>query len=377
MVEEKTNNLDLKRIVQIVLVVVLLVGGIILINEIRKFDSYDTTSAIERKSSGVTQYEEFHNYLLEYSNDGISCLTDSGEVVWNQAFEMIAPKIEICGEYLGIYDAGGTEIFILTEAGLQKEIKTTVPIQTMCIAQQGTVAVLMKENKQAQVKLFDVKGKELANGKFYAEKGGFPIDIALSHDGTKLAVDMVDVSKGNISTTINFYNFGSVGQSEIDNNVGTYTFENILVPEIEYISNSRMIGLGTGKLLVFAGAQKPELTKEIEIKEEILSCFYNEKYIGIVYDNVDEENLWHLKVMDMRGFSVMESDISVAYDRIEFLSNNEVCVSNATECEIFTIHGVKKFKYTFDEELYKILAGDTKQNYTFIFRDTIEEVKLK
>ena len=35
------------------------------------------------------------------------------------------------------------------------------------------------------------------------------------------------------------------------------------------------------------------------------------------------------------------------------------------------------YKYTFDEELYKILAGDTKQNYTFIFRDTIEEVKLK
>ena len=375
MVEKKT--IELKRIAKIVLVVVVLVAGIILINEIRKFDSYETMESIERKSSGVTQYEQFQSYLLEYSNDGISCLTNSGELIWNQAFEMVAPKVVICGDYLGIYDAGGTEIFILTEAGLQKEIKTTVPIQSMCIAQQGTVAVLMKENKQAQVKLFDVKGKELANGKFYAEKGGFPIDIALSYDGTKMAVTMVDVSKGNVSTTINFYNFGSVGQSEIDNNVGTYTFENILIPEIDYISNSKMIGLGTGKIVVFEGTQKPELIKEIEIKEEMLSCFHNEKYIGIVYDNVDEENLWHLKVLDLRGFTIMESDLSIAYNKIEFLSNNEVCASNATECEIFTIHGVKKFQYTFDEELYKILAGDTKQNYTFIFKDTIEEVRLK
>ena len=109
----------------------------------------------------------------------------------------------------------------------------------------------------------------------------------------------------------------------------------------------------------------------------MLSCFYNEKYIGIVYDNVDEEDLWHLKVLDMRGFTAMESDISVAYNRIEFLSNNEVCASNATECEIFTTHGVKKFKYVFDVELYKVLSGDTKQNYTFVFKDTIEEVKLK
>lgn len=367
----------LKYAAQIILIVVVLIVGVSLFFALRRFDSYEVTSSVERGSSDATRYAQFQDYLLEYSNDGISCVGNDNEIIWNQAFEMVSPQIEFCGEYFVVYDAGGTKLYIMTESGLQQEIKTTSPIQKACIANQGTVAVLMKENDESQVKLFDKKGNELANGKFYGEKGSFPIDIALSYDATKLAVDMIDISAGNVSTTISFYNFGSVGQSEIDNNVGAYTFENVLIPEIDYISASKMIGIGTGKIVIFEGSQKPELKQEILIEKEILSCFHNEKYIGIVYDNAEIENSWHIQVMDMRGKTVMENDISIAYDKIEFLSNNEICVMNASECEIFTLYNIKKFSYKFDKEIVQILPGNGGQNYTFVFKDTIEEVKLK
>ncbi len=373
--EHRKNNLKLLLRVIVTIVLVVLMAEIVF--ALRSYDSYDITDSVERTSSNVTQYEVFKDYLLEYSNDGITCRGGDQEIVWNQSFEMVSPKVVICEDYLAVYDAGGTKIYIMTESGVQKNIETTSLIQTVCIAEQGTVAVLMKENDISQVKLFDKKGNELANGKFYGNKGGFPVDIALSNDGTKLAVDMVDVSTGTVNTTISFYNFGSVGQSEVDNNVGTYTFEGILVPEIDYVSDSRMIGMGTGRMLVFDGAQKPELSREVLIEEEILSYFHNEKYVGIVYNNVDDEELWHIKVMDFRGNTIMENDTSVAYDSIEFLSNDEICVTSSTECQLFTTYSIKKFSYTFDKELYKVLAGNTDQNYTFIFRDTIEEVKLK
>lgn len=366
-----------KRTIKIALAVLVVVVGVQLAVALRSFDSYEVANVVERNSAGTSSYMNFGDYLLEYSKDGISCADAREGVVWNQAFEMLSPQVEICGEYLVAYDAGGTKIFIMTEAGVQKDLEMASPIQTVCIADQGTVAVLMKEGQESQVKLFDKKGNELANGKFYADKGGFPIDIALSHDATKLAVDMVDVSKGGVNTVITFYNFGTVGQSEIDNNVGSYTIEGLLVPEIDYVSDSKMIGIGTGKILVFDGAQKPELSKEIVMEEEILSCFHNDKYIGIVYDDIEAENSWNVKVMDVRGMTIMENKIGIAYENIEFLSNDEICVTNANECEIFTIHSIKKFFYTFDNELYKILSGDNGQNYTFIFKDTIEEVKLK
>ena len=367
----------LKRVLRIIGIVVIMIIGIVLMNAIQSFDDYDVQNEIERKASGSTQYQMFENSLLEYSSDGISCLTLNRDIIWNQSFEMASPKVEICGDYIVVYDVAGTKLYILTKSGLEQSLEMTSPIQTVCIAKQGTVAVLMKENQESQVKLFDKKGNELANGKFYGDKGGFPIDIALSHDGTKLAVDMVDVTKGQVNTTISFYNFGSVGQSEIDNNVGAYTFEGLLVPEIDYISNSCMIGMGTGKFLVFDGKQKPELTREIEIEKEILSFFHNDRYIGVVYDNVEVENSWHIEVMDLRGKTIMENDTTIPYDTIEFISNNEICVRNVTQCEIFTLHSIKKFSYKFDKELYKVFSTGGVKNYTFIFKDTIEEVKLK
>lgn len=373
--QHRINNL--KFWMRILLLVGFLVLTVKIILILRTYDTYEVTNTTEKSSGVTTQYEMFGSYLLEYSNDGVFCIGKNNEVMWGQSFEMMSPKVVSYGDYLVVYDSGGTQIFIITDGGLQKKIETSLPIQTVCLAEQGTIAVLMKENMVSQIKLFDKKGNELANGKFYGDKGGFPIDIALSRDGTKLAIDMLDVSAGGVNTTISFYNFGSVGQSEIDNNVGTYTLEGILVPEIDYVSNSRMIGIGTGKILVFEGSQKPELAREIVIEEEILSCFHNDRYIGIVYDNVDEEELWHIKVMDMRGNAVMENDTSIAYNDIEFLSNNEICVTNASECQIFTTYGIKKFSYTFDNELYKIFSGNTEQNYTFIFKDTVEEVKLK
>lgn len=367
----------LKKGAGIVLSVVLAVVVIELVYALMSFDSYEVQESLERSRSASTQYASFGSYLLEYGNDGISCIGGNSEIIWNQSFEMSNPEVEICEDYMTVFDVSGTEIYILTESGLEKNIQTTSPIQAVCIAKQGTVAVLMKEDQEYQVKLFDKKGNELANGKFYGNKGGIPIDIALSYDATKLAVDMVDVTQGNVSTTISFYNFDSVGQSEVDNNVGTYTFEGVLVPEIDYVSDSRMIGMGTGMLYVFEGTQKPELEKEIAIEEEVLSYFHNEKYVGIVYDNVELENSWNIKVMDMRGNTVMENNTSIAYDNIEFLSNNEICVTNETETEIFTTYSIKKFYYEFDKELYKVLARNGGQNYTFVFKDTIEEVKLK
>ena len=366
-----------KQVLQAIGIVALLIIGIELMNAIRSFDDYEVRDAIERTTSGAAQYQMFGGAVLEYSSDGISCMAQNHDIIWNQSFEMTTPKVQMCGEYLVVYDAGGTKIYILTKNGLVKNLEMTSPIQTVCIANQGTIAVLMKENQESQVKLFDKKGNELANGKFYGDKGGFPIDIALSQDATKLAVDMVDISQGQVNTTISFYNFGSVGQSEIDNNVGTYSFKGILVPEIEYVSNSRMIGVGTGTVYVFDGKQKPELSKEFKLEEEILSFFHNDKYIGVVYDNIDVENSWHIKVMDMRGKTIMENDTTIPYDAIEFLSNDEICVRNTTHCEIFTVHSIKKFAYEFDKELYKVFATGGVQNYTFIFKDTIEEVKLK
>lgn len=99
---------------------------------------------------------------------------------------------------------------------------------------------------------------------------------------------MIDVSGGKTDSVIAFYNFGSVGQNEIDNNVGTYKYENRLIPEIAYVSDSRMIAISDQNIMVFDGSQKPKLKQTIKLQKQIDSVFYNNKYIGVAYSNNDK-----------------------------------------------------------------------------------------
>jgi hypothetical protein len=261
--------------------------------------------------------------------------------------------------------------------GLVRKIETATPINRVCIANQGTVAVLMKEDNSSYVRVYDKKGKELASGQFYEENGSFPVDIAFSADAQKLAVDMLDVTEGGVTSTISFYNFGSVGQNEIDNNVGTYSYEDVFISEITYVSSDRMIAIGDSGYYIFEGSQKPSLKKEVEFGSDVQSIFRNNKYVGITYGNADAEGSWHIKVYDMNGNVVMENDTEIAYEDIEFLDNNEICVRDDYSCELFTIHSIRKFSYTFEKDLYKILSGTDSQNYTIILDGEIDEVRLR
>lgn len=365
------------HVVRFLILLAVVIVGIQLWTALRSYSSYEVRSITERQDSPATRYEAFLGKRVEYSNDGIIYRGADDELIWNQSFEMVSPVLEMCEGYLAIYDQGGTSIYIMTELGLSQKIETSMPIIRVCIANQGTIAVLMKEKAVSYVRLYDRKGRELANGEFFQDKGSFPMDIAFSSDAKKLAVCMLDVNGGRVSSIISFYNFGSVGQNEIDNNVGTYTYEDIMIVEVDYVNAERMVAFSDEGFILFEGEQKPEPKRVVEYEEAVHSVFHNEKYVGVTYSNPELEGGWHIRVYDMNGSVIMENDTTIPYSNIEFLDNNEICVRDAHRCELFTIHSIRKFSCTFDDELFKILSGGDSVSYTFVLENETNEVRLR
>ena len=365
------------RVVRILLILMACVAGAGLWMALKSYNSYEIKNTIELGDKSAAIYKAFAGNILEYSNDGIVYMDSVGTQIWNQSFEMVSPQISTCQKYLAVFDKNGTDIYLMNENGLVKNIETTMLISTVCVADQGSLAVLMIEDDNYYVKLYDKNGKELAGGEFFGEQGKIPIDIALSYDAQKLAVDMVDITSGSLNTTISFYNFGSVGQNEINNIVGSYTYEDVLIPEIAYVSDDRMIALGNDRFMIFDGTQKPKLKKEVKLDKEVSNVFYTEKYIGMAYSNNDEKGTMHICVYDMSGNMTMENDTDMQYSNIDFLSNNEVCLTSQYECEIYTVHSIKKFPYTFDTEIYKVFYESGVNNYVIIHEGAMDEVRLK
>lgn len=362
------------------LVVILLLGalaGTCIYMQTRTYTSYEVLKSVEREDSTGTRFTSFGKNIIKYSKDGASCMNADGHIIWNQTYEMQSPMVDTCEGYAVIADKKGEKIYIMNTEEPCGEIKTTMPIQRVQVANQGTVAILMEQSGTGYIQVYDKEGTFLAEGELHTENSGYPLDLTISNDGRKMAVALLDVNEGNVKTTITFYNFGAVGQNEIDNIVGQYSYADMVFPKVEFLTNDIMAAFGSGKAVIFEGAQKPQVKKEISIEKEIRSIFYNEAYMGFVFENENKEASYQMQVYDLKGNEVLSKDFDLEYQEIQFLGNDEICVRNDMECAIYTLRGVEKFHANFEKSIFQVLSAGGIRDYILLTEGKTQKIRLK
>lgn len=343
----------------------------------KEYDGYETISKIERSDSEATTYKSFAGNILRYNNDGAFYTDASDHLIWNQAFEMQNPVSDICGDYAAIADLQGNLIYMMHTSGMQGQIKTAHPIEAVSMARQGTTAVLTQADGASYLEVYNKAGDILASGEIHIANSGYPLDIALSSDARKLAVSILDISKGTAKTTVAFYNFGSAGQNEIDNMVGSYSYDDTIIPDIHFLSDDKMIAFGDNRVLFFEGRQSPKETSALKLEREIKSIFYNEEFFGLVSGDKDSGKKHKMEIYDMTGKLRLTQNFKMSYQEIEFLDNHEICIRSEYACEIYTLRGVKKFSYRFDDALYKLFSSRSGTRYTLILDGSMQKIRLK
>ena len=114
------------------------------------------------------------------------------------------------------------------------------------------------------------------------EQSGYPLDIAVSSDGTKLVVSYVALDGTSVKNSVGFYNFSKVGQNSVDRLVGGTEFGDTIVPKVEFVNNNVVCAYGDDKLVIYNNTQKNNMYDVLKIDEElpaeeILDKFF-EKY---------------------------------------------------------------------------------------------------
>lgn len=369
-----------KRVILLVLVILLLLAAAAVITYIyyekKVYNSYDVISSVERSDTNASDFTEFQGNLLKCTNDGAVYTDLAGNLIWNQTYEMDHPTVETCGKYIAIYEPNGTQLYILDTVNLQGSIHTTMPIQKVSIAAQGTTAILMENEGTSYLQIYAKTGEQLASGELHVQNSGYPLDLALSENGEKLAVSMLDINDGSVKTVIAFYNFGAVGQNSIDKIVGSYSYADLVIPKIQYLSEDTMVAFGDERVILFTGAQKPAEEASIELKEEVKSVFYDETHFGLIYDAAGGKN-HRLVYYDLSGKQIMDITFDTDYTDVDILANGELCILGENSCEIFNSRGIRKFQYDFQEHIYQILSGRMQTDYTFILEGETQKVKLR
>lgn len=368
---------QLKRFAIVVACCVAVFAVFYIVSQVKTYSKYKVTESIERADTSATKFSVFGGKILKYSNDGAIYADVTNNVIWNQSFEMDSPMMATNDSYVAFADVDGQEIFVMDSVGLRGTIHTNMAIKKIDISKQGIVAALMENQRSSYIALYNIEGDKLAEGGIHMENSGYPMDVAISDDGKKLAIAILDVASGSVKTTLSFYDFGTIGQSQIDNLVNTYSYAGSVIPQIEYVEDGTMLAFADNGVMIFRGAQVPENVGEVLVSTEIKSIFYEDSHFGLVVLDPDVQNGRKLLTYDLNGSELMSVSLDMSYDDVYFLNNHEICVQNGEQCQIYTIHGVKKFESTFESELYFVMKRLGVRNYTILKEDMTEEIRCK
>lgn len=212
--------------------------------------------------------------IVQYSKDGVSCYSSTGQPVWNQTYEMQNPIAHTCNSVIAIGDYNGHNIYVSNTNGAMGVVDTNLPIRDFCVSSQGVVAAVLDGTDVTWIYLYDSEGNTLANFKTTMKDSGYPISISLSPNAELLCVSYLYPEEGALKTSVAFFNFGSVGQNSIDNYASGYDYPGVVVPYVQFINGNTAFALSDDRIMFYAGDQKPVSKSESLMGDEQVRAVY-------------------------------------------------------------------------------------------------------
>ncbi len=374
-IKKHTNRFTIK-IAICVLVAIVAVIGIFLYKRYSSYDGYKVINSIKIDGSTESKYLSYKDFVIKYSGDGISYIDDDG-TVWNEAFQMKSPMVDICGDYIAVADKNSNDVYIYNQDGNQGKVTTNFPIVKVEVAEQGVIAVLSEDKDANYIEVYDRDGNKLVIHKTLLDENGYPLDFSISKDGDKMAVSYITVNNGSMSNRVVFSNFSNAGKNSTDKIVGEFDqYKEVIVPTVKFVTNDDVVAAGENILSLYGFKNKPSLREDVKINEEIQKIFYSDQYVGVILKNTNSKFPYRIQVYDLNGNKKMEKEIKLEYDNVSFSGDN-VLMYDDMNCQIISFDGVQKFKVTFNGAVNAIIPIDGSRTFLIMTKSKIQKVKLK
>ena len=327
-------------------VVVVAVCLVFVYVEKRSYHSYKVLNTSEQEDVVSTQYVEMDGDILRYSPDGVSVVDSSMNTVWNETYTMQNPIADVNGSRAVVADSEGTSLYICDKKGITGTVTTSYSIVKVRIAANGMVAAILDNDENTWINFYNSDGSLVAENLTKIDDPGYPMDVAVSDNGVMMVTfQYVDGSK--TTSYVAFYNYGDVGQNEDDRIVSGYTYENAVIPQVECISESQYIALRDDGFSTYQGNQIPKESKTINVKQEIVSTFFSDDRIGLVFKNNNKDSEYTMEVYNMNGQLKFRRNFNVAYSTIK-MSGGNIIMYNSSQICVMNSRGVQKYMGSVD-----------------------------
>ena len=339
------------------------------------YTSYVILSSIARQQYDSSVCLSYGNGFLSYSGDGISYTDAKGNAVWNQAYEMQEPMVRVAGSKVAVADYNGHIIYSISQDGNYIEIDTNLPIREIAVSESGMVAAVLEDTGITWIYLYSSMGETIAYIRTTMQNSGYPSALALSPDGTLLAVSYLTVDNGTAKSSVAFYNFSSVGQNYVDNFVSGSDYADAVIPFLAFLNNDTSFAVADNRLVIYGGGQRPKSVTDVLLNEEIQSIFYNESHIGLVFLDTTGNGKYRLDVYNTSGLVETSLYFDMDYKDIIFRKDN-IIIYNETQCLLANMNGVERFNGDFQTP-YLLFAPIRGNRYLAVSQESIDIIEMR
>ena len=364
----------LAAVLIIVAVVIVAAFGAIFGTIYWKYRGYEVLDSRKQEDTLSASYCSVGDNILRYSTDGASLLSRSGTVLWDVSYTMNAPEVTLCGDILAVYDKNGTNIVVCNVSGEIGSMSTSLPIIRAKVCESGAVAALMQDSSNAYVEYYDKKGGEIATIKTSMQNPGFPLDIAVSNDGQNIAVSYLSYGDSGQKAIVRFYNFGNAGQNQMDNRIADFTYNNVIVPQLEYLDSQTCVAFRSDGFTVYKGESSVKESATVSTDQKIQSVFHDSARIGMIVNEAGSGN-FDLLVYNTAGRQLLNKAFNFAYRDVEF-TGDEISLYNDAKICVFNMYGVEKFNGSYNGSPKDIFSMG-KHRYVVVKENSLDMIRLK
>ena len=363
-----------KRTIITAVAVVAAIAAVGFYMEKRSYHNYKIVQSSEQEDVISTSYVEMDGDILRYSPDGVSLVSDKMNTLWSETYQMQNPMADVNGTRAVIADKDGTELEIYDKSGKTGSVTTSYSIIKARVSKSGMVAAILDGGDDTWIYFYSTDGSLIAENQTKVDDPGYPLDVAVSDDGVVMMVTYQFVEGSDTTSYVAFYNFGDVGQNEDDRIVSGYKYEGVVVPQIQYLDNNQSVALKDNGFTLYQGSQIPKEVKTVKVDQEIVSTFFDNDMIGLVFKNDSKDKQYTMEVYTTDGKLKFQQDFNIPYTTIK-LSGGNILMYNSSQMCVMNSRGVQKYMGSVDgtiKDFFKIGWN----RYLLVLDSGVDVIKL-
>lgn len=363
-----------KRTIITAVAVVAAIAAVGFYVEKRSYHNYKIVQSSEQEDVISTSYVEMDGDILRYSPDGVSLVSDKMNTLWSETYQMQNPMADVNGTRAVIADKDGTELEIYDKSGKTGSVTTSYSIIKARVSKSGMVAAILDGGDDTWINFYSTDGSLIAENQTKVDDPGYPLDVAVSDDGVVMMVTYQFVEGSDTTSYVAFYNFGDVGQNEDDRIVSGYKYEGVVVPQIQYLDNNQSVALKDNGFTLYQGSQIPKEVKTVKVDQEIVSTFFDNDMIGLVFKKDSKDNSIQWKYIQQTEKLKFQQDFNIPYTTIK-LSGGNILMYNSSQMCVMNSRGVQKYMGSVDgtiKDFFKIGWN----RYLLVLDSGVDVIKL-